>query len=461
MIQINGDLVFIDPSGQIRSQIGDLTLRADSTNLRDIIVGSGGSLRPDKDVAMDLGRPDLRWHKLWVGELYSPSGTIDQLFVVSLFSDTLVANVSVFAPAIQCNDLVVNTSADIGQLTCDDLIVNNGATVVGLLGVVDSINVDGNLQVGGFANFDDPITISDGAEVFGLLETQNIAPNDLVTGDYAIGTSALRYSRVHAASGLFNTIGPQVSGTYINVIGSLIPEKNALYSLGTDSLRWANIFAVSGAFSTRPTVNGSGVVLEGESSFSITGTSGILIRSVPSSGTVATLNIDHAPGSGDLLAWGGTNGTKLQWKPDWVFVKLTQTFTTSSNAAQNVTELSFAPSGNKTYEFYAYLLTRTATANTGPRPGLSWPTGGTDGIVRIAQTSAAATEVIQNGNINAAVLSPVGGLPNTTQSWPANIEGMFIAGANPTGRIQVQLASESNGTNVSIQAGSYLAYREI
>jgi len=459
MPNFNGDVVFVDSSGQVRSQTGDLTLRADSTNLRDVVVGSGHSLRPDKDVAIDLGRPDLRWHSLYAG-------------------------------------------------------------------------------------------------------------------------------RIVAASGLFNTIGPQISGTFINVGGSLVPELDAVYSLGTSTLRWANIFAVSGAFSTRPTVNGSGVLLAGEvgsackklnftssdgTDFLLThglgtqdwtwamwrtdvtphkaiiprdvspsgdnlvriqldlpidgkivltscgssgvspgvtsingmtgdvtistggaasgapsgasyllksyndnnhltdarilsATSGLLLRDQgarSTSGVVLSLDIDTQPGSGDLLAWGGTNGTKLQWKTDWVYVNLTQTFTTSSATPVSVTELSFAPSGSATYEFYAKLMCRTATANIGARPGLSWPTGGTDGVVSISQSISATAQVLGFGNINASVQAVATALGNNTQSWPGLVEGMFVAGVSPAGRIQIQLASETGGTNVSIQAGSFLAYRRI
>ena len=60
-----------------------------------------------------------------------------------------------------------------------------------------------------------------------------------------------------------------------------------------------------------------------------------------------------------------------------------------------------------------------------------------------------------------AALPPVGGLPNTTQSWPAAISGMVIAGASPSGTVKLQLASETASTNVTVKAGSYLKYRKL
>lgn len=69
MIQLNSDVVFIDASGQVRSLSGDLTLRAGGAT-REIIVGSGASLRPEEHQVVDLGRTDLRWRNL-----HATSGT--------------------------------------------------------------------------------------------------------------------------------------------------------------------------------------------------------------------------------------------------------------------------------------------------------------------------------------------------------------------------------------------------
>lgn len=145
----------------------------------------------------------------------------------------------------------------------------------------------------------------------------------------------------------------------------------------------------------------------------------------------------------------------------WTYVKLGADQSTSLAAAVDVTGLAFAPAANRQYEFEACLILRTATATTGPRPGLAWPTGLTDGVAQITMPTSATAQVMVNGNFNAALLAAVGGLPNTTQSYPAYIYGTVIAGAVPVGNVRVQLASETAGTNVTVKAGSYLKYREI
>jgi hypothetical protein len=137
----------------------------------------------------------------------------------------------------------------------------------------------------------------------------------------------------------------------------------------------------------------------------------------------------------------------------WSYIKL--------GTLVDVTGLAFTPAANTTYEFVVRLLTRTATTTVGPRPGIAWASGLTDGVAFVQQTSSATANVFGNGNITASLLGAVGGLPNTTASYPALIEGWFIAGATPSGNLRVMLASETAGTNVTIKAGSFLKWRAL
>lgn len=144
----------------------------------------------------------------------------------------------------------------------------------------------------------------------------------------------------------------------------------------------------------------------------------------------------------------------------WTIVKLASDFPTSSATAVD-TGLAFTPLANTTYIVEGSFMVRTATATVGPRPGCAWPTGCTDGVASIQQTSSATANVFANGNIVASVLAPVGGVPTTTGSWPAFLWGVFTAGAAPSGTFKVQLASETAGTTVTMKAGSFLRYRAI
>lgn len=145
----------------------------------------------------------------------------------------------------------------------------------------------------------------------------------------------------------------------------------------------------------------------------------------------------------------------------WAYIKLGSDFVTGSATAVDITGLAFTPAASKNYEFEAVLYLRTATTTVGPRPGLAWPTGLTDGVAQIRTPSSATAFTTVNGNINAALLAAVGGLPNTTQSYPAFIKGALITGASPSGTVKIQLASETAATNVTAKAGSYIKYRII
>lgn len=143
----------------------------------------------------------------------------------------------------------------------------------------------------------------------------------------------------------------------------------------------------------------------------------------------------------------------------WTYIRLTSDFATSSATAVNVTGLAFAPAANTTYEFSGMLLLRTATTTVGARPGLTWPTGLADGAVSFLTPSSATANLTTNGTIAAAVLVAVGGLPVINRSYLGFVDGLVVAGAGVAGNVQIQLATETAATAVTIRAGSYLKYR--
>lgn len=146
----------------------------------------------------------------------------------------------------------------------------------------------------------------------------------------------------------------------------------------------------------------------------------------------------------------------------WTVVKLASPFVTSAGTSQAVTGLSFTPAANKSYAVYGGLLVRAATATVGPRPGINWPTGLTrQGACVEVPNSATAAAARWWGPTTAAQNAAGTGLPDTTNDYYARLEALLVVGSSPSGLFQVTLASETAGTNVTIQAGSYLLYREL
>lgn len=143
----------------------------------------------------------------------------------------------------------------------------------------------------------------------------------------------------------------------------------------------------------------------------------------------------------------------------WTYAKLAADFSTTLATLSDVTGLAFTPVASTSYVFEARLMLRTATATVNPRPGIAWASGLADGVAELRMAQLATTQLIAFGNIAAAVQLPVGGLVNTTQSWPAFVNGIAIAGVSPSGTVKVQIASETAGTSVTVKTGSFLRYR--
>jgi hypothetical protein len=165
--------------------------------------------------------------------------------------------------------------------------------------------------------------------------------------------------------------------------------------------------------------------------------------------------------SATFLRGDGTWVTPGGGSDPWTYVKLAADFTTSSATAVDITGLAFSPAANTQYEFEATLLLRTATTTVGPRPGLAWTTGLSDGVATIETPSSGTAQTLVIGNISATLLAAVGGLPTTTGSFQAKISGTLLAGASPSGTTKLQLASETAATNVTAKAGSFIKYRII
>lgn len=171
------------------------------------------------------------------------------------------------------------------------------------------------------------------------------------------------------------------------------------------------------------------------------------------SGHVLTSNGSGADPTYQAPAAGGSD--------PWTYVKLASDFTTSLATNANVTGLSFTPNANSTYVIEGFFLLRTATATVGPRPGIAWPTGTSDGAAQIESANSAVAQQYGAGNPSGAFNSASTGVPTTTGSWPGAMWGTVVTGASPSGTVQVTLASETAGTNVTMKAGSWIRYRTI
>ena len=202
----------------------------------------------------------------------------------------------------------------------------------------------------------------------------------------------------------------------------------------------------------------------------------------PHSGHESTVNKNTANGYAPLdsnskvptvnLGGNGADNTKYlrgdqTWQTPasggdpWVVVKLSQDFTISTTANNNVTNFYFTPAINKKYIIYGTFLLRTATATVGARPGISFPANLTDGCARMEASNSLTASALRTWGAISTQNAASTGLADTTNSHYGGMEAYIITGASTSGNFQITLASETAGTNVTMRAGSFFMYREI
>lgn len=234
MTRFNSDIEFVHGSGQVLAPTGDLTLRTDDLAIpRSVIIGSGATLRPERDAINRLGTPDLRWYDAWIGNLTAYSGVLGD---PSLARFTWSLNGHAF----------LNSNVSFTDCT----VLSDGSTVHTLEGATE-FNTDGIVRFSSSSQFEMDTLMHPSVDNLGT-----------------IGQTARRFARIHGSSGIFNLLAPQSSGTFITVDGSLAPDEDAVYHLGfptisdgegQGAIRWGHIVGASGHFNAiYPQVSGGG-----------------------------------------------------------------------------------------------------------------------------------------------------------------------------------------------------------
>ncbi len=145
----------------------------------------------------------------------------------------------------------------------------------------------------------------------------------------------------------------------------------------------------------------------------------------------------------------------------WTYVALSSDFDTTSGTAVDVTGLAFTPAINTTYEVEAFLLMRTTLAAAGPRPGFSVPTGMTDQAWTLRLPTSTTAETMRNEGGSTPNVAASTGLPVADTSYLAHGLCLMRTGGSPSGTFKVILLSETAGTSVSVETGSWIRYRVI
>lgn len=129
MINFNTDVVFVDESGQVRCQQGDLFLKPSVSGKviirqRTDISGQYTSLVPEIDGRQNIGEPLTRWNGL-----FAVSGVFQSLSISGLFN--AVGSSGNFGD-ITCNNIIVYGQERAQSISTSSLIVTIDATITNL-----------------------------------------------------------------------------------------------------------------------------------------------------------------------------------------------------------------------------------------------------------------------------------------------------------------------------------------
>lgn len=137
----------------------------------------------------------------------------------------------------------------------------------------------------------------------------------------------------------------------------------------------------------------------------------------------------------------GTGVLPLAGDP-WTYLTLASDFTATSSTPANIPGLAFTPSASQTYVVEGQLLLRSEGTTIGVKPGVSWPTGLTDGAARIDTPNSSSSVVLANLNYSSSGSASGTDFPTSDTSFLGLLSATFLAGASPSGDFQLTLATE-------------------
>lgn len=170
-------------------------------------------------------------------------------------------------------------------------------------------------------------------------------------------------------------------------------------------------------------------------------------------------DVAGAPGPTGPAGPAGPTGPAGPPGAGWTNLILPENVVVTSATHASLAALAFIPPANSVIEFRAVLMIQTAVTTVGPRPRVFMPSTIATGVAAVRQTSSGTANVFANGNQSAVIMAPVGGLPAINMPYPSIVEGMLVTGSFVSGDVRIGMASETEGTAVTVLAGSFLSYR--
>jgi hypothetical protein len=146
---------------------------------------------------------------------------------------------------------------------------------------------------------------------------------------------------------------------------------------------------------------------------------------------------------------------------DWTYVKLTADAITTTTANSD-TLLKFMPQASSHYEIEGKFFLESVAATTGVRPGIKWSTSGLLRNVAWMISPISTTTFASRfwGNTAAANAASTA-VPVANEGIYGEVRAMFVTDVNVVGEFVITLSTEIAGSQVKINADSFIRYRKI
>jgi hypothetical protein len=144
----------------------------------------------------------------------------------------------------------------------------------------------------------------------------------------------------------------------------------------------------------------------------------------------------------DSAQLAGLNSLIASSTTDWIYLKVSADFTTSSSSPVDIPGLAFTPLASNTMIVEGMLLLSSSSTTLGVKPGVSWPSGLNYGAAKINSTNGSNTDVIINTTYSTNSSAPGTDMPTANNPYLAEVKATMSVSSTPVGQFKVTVSTE-------------------
>lgn len=127
---------------------------------------------------------------------------------------------------------------------------------------------------------------------------------------------------------------------------------------------------------------------------------------------------------------------------DWVYLKVTTDYTTSSTTPVDIPGLAFTPAPDSITIVEGMLLLSSSSTTLGIKPGVSWPIGIDHGAAKVSSTNGTNTDVIVNVTSGTTGSAPGTDMPTADDPYLTEVSATMKVSSTPSGQFSMTISAE-------------------